>query len=245
MINKLFIAVCDDTPMDRQHIAACVMKYLDERDYFAQIDEFSSGEALLQSDTSVYNLIILDIFMGELNGIQVARQLMETSPDTRIIFCSISNEFAAESYDVAALRYLTKPVSEEKLYQTLDHFFNAYTAMRTLEYRRNRMIEHVLISEVLWIEASDHKSLIHTRQGEIITTTTISQFSEQVLDAGFVKPIRYALVSLAAVATVPTDVLTLIDGTRIPISRDLREEMKKAFTAYKTKILLTRQRGGL
>lgn len=245
MHKRLSIAICDDSSIDRQMISSYVAKYLDEHGYFAEIKEFNSGETLLNADAAAYDLIILDIFMGQVSGIQAARKLVEIAPNTRIIFCSTSNEFAAESYDVAALRYLTKPISEAKLYQTLNHFFTAYTAMRTLEYRRNRMTEHVLLSDVLWIEANDHKCLIHTKHDVISTSTTLTQFSQQLSDAGFVKPIRYALVSLAAVATVPTDVLSLADGTQVPISRDLREEMKNAFTAYKARTLLAKQRGSV
>ena len=243
MDHKLTIAVCDDTPEDRRAIVLAVAKYLDHHDYSAQIDDYDSGEALLRAAYGSYHLIILDILMDKINGIEVARKIMESAPSTCVIFCSTSNEFAAESYDVAALRYLTKPLSEAKLWHTLDYFFTVHTSMRTLTYRRNRMVEHIFLSDVLWIEANDHKSLIHTRQGIISTTTTISQFSEQVAGLSFVKPIRYALVSLAAVATVPPDVLTLTDESTVPISRELREEMRKAFSAYKTRILLARQRG--
>lgn len=243
MRKKLSIAICDDSAADRALLVSCVADYLDQHGYVAELAEYTSGEALLRADAARYDLIILDIFMNGISGIQTAKTLVEMAPDTRIIFCSSSNEFAAESYDVAALRYLTKPLSQTKLCQTLDHFFTAYTAMRTLEYRANRMSEHILLSDVRWIEADDHKSLIHTRQGVISTTTTITQFAQQLADADFVKPIRYALVSLAAVATVPTDVFTLTDGTKIPISRDQREAMKKAFAAYKTRSLLGQQPG--
>lgn len=246
MREKLSIAICDDTAADRKIISSYILNYLDQHGYVADLTEYDSGEKLLESDVSSYNLIVLDIFFGGgSTGIQTARELVEAAPDTRIIFCSTSNEFAAESYDVAALRYLTKPVSEEKLYQTLDHFFTAHTAMRTLEYRANRMSEHILLSDVYWIEADDHKSVIHTKHGEISTTTTLTQFAQQLADADFVKPIRYALVSLAAVVTVPTDMLSLVDGTKISISRDQREEMRRAFSAYKTRLLLNTRRGNM
>lgn len=242
MRKKLSIAICDDSASDRQLIFSYVTNYLDRHGYVAELTELTSGEDLLSTGAAPYDLLILDIYMGGITGIEAARRLIESAPNTRIIFCSSSNEFAAESYDVAALRYLTKPLSEAKLCQTLDHFFTAYTAMRTLEYRANRMSEHILLSDVQWIEADDHKSLIHTRQGVISTTTTLTQFTQQLADADFIKPIRYALVSLGAVATVPTDVITLTDGTTIPVSRDQRENVKKAFSAYKTRLLLSKQR---
>lgn len=241
--NKLYIAICDEIQQDRASVICMIQKYLDQNNYIAGIDEFKSGEELLAANISDYNLVILDIFLDKLNGIETAKRLMKKSPNTRIIFCSISNEFASESYDVSALRYLNKPVSEEKLFQTLDNYFYTYTAMRALEYKRNRMVESVLISDVMWIEAGDHKSIIHTKNGDVVTTTLFSHFLEQVADTDFVKPIRYALVSMKAIVVPPTDVLKLTDGTIIPISRKMRQKMKNAYTNYKMNSLL--KKGGI
>ncbi len=241
--RQLRVAVCDDTPDDRAAMVRMLQTYADQHDHLIETIEYSSGEELLAAGDIACSLIILDIFMGELNGIQTARRLMEVHPGAKVIFCSTTNEFAAESYDVDALRYLTKPVSEQKLFQTLDKYLLAHTALRTLTYRRNRMEETVYLSEVLWIEADRQKCILHTKQGDIPTTTPFQQFCERLKDSAFVKPIRYALVSLPAIAVPPTDVIRLTDGSTIPVSRDQRQEMKQAYTNYKMNVLL--KKGGL
>lgn len=241
-INKLRIAICDDIEAEQKKILSLLHTYLDRNHYVARIDTYPSGEALLAAEED-YDLVVLDIFMDKLNGIQTAEELILRDPGMQIIFCSTSNAYATESYDVSALSYLTKPVREEKLFRALDRFFHAHTNLRTLTFKQNRMDEFVYLSDILWIEAGDHKSVIHTRSGPISTGTLFKQLCEQVEDLDFVKPIRYACVSLQAVAAIPTDVLTLTDGTSIPISRNLRQEVKKAFTDYKMKSML--RKGGL
>jgi len=232
------IAICDDDPADALLLRGLVAKYLDRHHYHVRVDEYSSGEAFLEGDVNSYQLAILDIFMGGINGIETAKRIMERHPGIQIIFCSSSNAYAAESYDVSALRYLTKPLEEDKLFRTLDRFFHTHTSLRTLVYMKNRMEEYIYLTDVLWIEANGHNCILHTRGGDIPTTTSISQFAEQLAEADFVKPIRYALVSLQAVAAIPTDVFTLHDGTQVPISRDKRAEMKKTFTEYKMKAMM-------
>ena len=243
MYYQMRIAICDDSDQDRLTMKALVVEYLDLHNYHIAIDEFSSGEAFLAADIASYDLAILDIFMGELTGIQTARQLVEEHPKLQIIFCSTSNAYAAESYDVSALRYFIKPISREKLFGTLDRFFHVHTSLRTLTYKQNRMDEHIYITDLLWVEADGHKSILHTRKGDITTRTPYSQICEELKDADFVRPIRYALVSLAAIATIPSDVLTLTDGSTVPISRDQRAEIKQAFMDYKMRILL--RKGGI
>jgi DNA-binding LytR/AlgR family response regulator len=243
MNYQMRIAICDDSDQDRLVMKTLVAEYLDLHNYHIAIDEFPSGEAFLASDIEQYELAILDIFMGELTGIQTARHLVEEHPKLQIIFCSTSNAYAAESYDVAALRYFIKPISREKLFGTLDRFFHVHTSLRTLTYKQNRLDEHIYITDLLWVEADGHKSILHTRKGDITTRTPYSQICDQLKDSDFIRPIRYALVSLAAIATIPSDVLTLVDGSTIPISRDLRAQVKQSFMDYKMQALL--RKGGI
>ena len=240
---QMKIAICDDDEKDREKMLRLVSEYLDMHNYHIRVDEYHTGEAFLASNVSEYDLVILDIFMGELNGIETAKRLIRDNPNMQIIFCSTSNAYAAESYDVSALRYFIKPIMREKLFGTLDRFFHIHTSLRTLTYKQNRMDESIYLSDILWVEAHGHRSILHTRQGDIVTRTSFSQICEQLKDADFVKPIRYALVSMEAVAAIPSEVFTLIDGTTVPISRDQRPAMKKAFSDYKMRKLL--QKGGV
>lgn len=240
---QMKIAICDDDANDRAAVKAMLSEYLDINNYHVRIDEFNCGEDFVCAKVSDYSLVILDIFMKDLNGIETAKKLIEDNPELKIIFCSTSNAYAAESYDVSALRYLNKPVAKDKLFGTLDRFFHVHTSMRTLTFKQNRMDESVYISEIIWVEADGHKCVIHTKNDDIVTRTPLSQICEQLADSGFVKPIRYALVALKYVATIPTDVFTMKNGDIIPISRDQRPAMKKAFSEYKMKSML--QKGGV
>ena len=236
--NGLRIAVCDDMAADRNVILSMLHKYLDTHGHLAVIDQYISGEALLAADTSRYDLVILDIYMAKLTGIQVAKQLIRQNPSVQLIFCSTSNDFAAESYDVNALRYLIKPIQEEKFIAVLNNFFHAHKNIRTLTFKVNRMDEQVYLSDILWIEADGHRCIIHTREEDIVTRTSLSQLEAQLENANFVHPIRYALVSMAAVSTIPAEKLVLTNGDEIPISRDQRIAIKRAYTDYKMKALL-------
>lgn len=67
------------------------------------IDDFSSGEEFLSRFTAgLYDLVTLDIFTGDLTGVDVARKIRETDHNVRLVFCTTSNDFASESYEVAA-----------------------------------------------------------------------------------------------------------------------------------------------
>lgn len=232
MSEKIRFALCDDSDIER-HIIRCMLdQYIEEHEYSVLVEEFDSGDALLKSDVTAYDLIILDIYMAGLNGIDTAKELQDAHSEGKIIFCSGSNEFAEESYDVDAFRYLVKPVAKEKLYQSLDRFFRLYTDMQTLEYKYQRTVRKILVKDVMWIEAAGRHTVLHTEKETIESTTSLSEFAEKLLGNGFLKPIRYALVQLQAVAEVTNDTLVLKDGTEIPVSRENRKEIQKAFMQF-------------
>lgn len=236
--EEIMIAVCDDNESERAVILGMLSEYVDINNYYVKIDNYSSGEEFLAADVSQYKLVIFDIFMGELNGIETAKKLIAEHENCRIIFCSTSNAFAAESYDVDAMRYLNKPIDKKKFFGTLDRFFHIHTSMRTITVKQNRMDEVIYLNEIIWVEAEGHKCTVHTLTGDIITRTPFAQICDELADAGFVKPIRYAFVSLKYIATIPTDVCTMKNGDTVPISRDKRAEIKKTFSEYKMKSML-------
>ena len=238
----LRLAVCDDMEEDRKTIVSMVRKHLDANGHLAIIDQYASGEEFIAADLSKYDLVFLDIYMAKITGIQTAKQLIQRNPGVQIIFCSSSNEYAAESYDVNALRYIVKPIQEEKLQSALNVFLHAHKNIRTLNFKVNRMDEQVYVSDIFWIEADGHKCIIHTRNGSVTTRTSLAQLEEQLEGLSFVRPIRYALVSIAAVAAIPSNVLTLVNGETIPISRDQKANITQAYMEYKMRSLM--QKGG-
>ena len=68
------------------------------------------------------DLIILDVIMPLMSGMDTARELRMDEQTVPIIFLTSSKEFAVDSYDVNAFHYLIKPVDERKLFHILDEF---------------------------------------------------------------------------------------------------------------------------
>ena len=74
----------------------CFRNNTDKNNLYVKIEEFSSGEAFLSSDTSVYSLVFMDIFMSGMNGMETAKKLISRNSRVQIVFGSTSTEFAAE-----------------------------------------------------------------------------------------------------------------------------------------------------
>ena len=235
--STLKIAICDDLESERNVINLYLSEYLDKNSMVAQIDEFTNGESFLNSDTSTYDLVFMDIFMDGINGMETAKRLIENKQHTQIVFCSTSVEFAADSYDVSALHYLVKPLEKEKFFKVLDRFFSTYTNLKTITVKVGRMDEDIFIQDILYVESDNHKCIIHTKNGDINASISISKLAEMLTPYDFIKPVRYAVVALREIVNIPTDTVVLSNGRTFSIGRKERENVKKAFTQYKWKTM--------
>jgi len=108
------IAVCDDETAWIEQTKRRLEQVYVSLDLL--VETFSNGKMLLDRIKSVsFDLVILDIEMPQMDGLQVARSLRSMGLETEIVFLTSHVEYALKGYEVQALRYLTKPVDAGKL----------------------------------------------------------------------------------------------------------------------------------
>lgn len=232
-LEGIRIAICDDCKEDREFFKEALREYTNGQMNLFSVDEFECGEALLSADTDVYTLIFMDIFMKGMNGMETAKELRSKGTKAMLVFVSSSKEFAVESYQVEALHYIIKDYDKSVLHQVLDKFFRNYPMDRSIEVKVGRERRMVRLQDILYVEASNKKCILHTVKEDLEVSLSMSELAGMLPSAEFVRPIRYAIVSLKEVVAVPTDVMKLSNGVEIPIGRGERQVMKKAFAEYR------------
>lgn len=108
----LKIAICDDSPLFLEQTRSAVLKWSDENQISTKLYIYENGDELIATNMAEpFHIILLDILMPLLNGMDTARELRQYDKTVKIIFLTSSPEFALESYDVKAYSYLLKPVT--------------------------------------------------------------------------------------------------------------------------------------
>ena len=118
----LHIAVCDDSAADGEYVRTLLDEWARLRGQDVHSELFSSAEKFLfhYEDDRSYDILLLDIEMGGMDGVTMARRIRKGNEAVQIVFITGYSDYIAEGYDVAALHYLMKPVSREKLFAVLD-----------------------------------------------------------------------------------------------------------------------------
>lgn len=114
----LKVAICDDEEKQRIYMRSMLEAWAKERAHLTEVQTFSSAEAFLfaYNEDMSFDILLADIEMGKMNGVELARVLRARNERLQIVFVTGYDKYIADGYDVMALHYLMKPVNEEKLF---------------------------------------------------------------------------------------------------------------------------------
>lgn len=229
----LHVGICDDESASAEYVSATVHRWAEARDCTVGIDCFSSAEAFLfEYEADTYDILLLDIEMDRINGVDLAKQLRARKDDTQIVFVTGYPDFIAEGYEVSALHYLMKPVRPEKLFEVLDRAAAArQKGRRYVLLPDGKELLRLPADEIVYGESDGHYVLLHTERGTHRLRMTVPEL-ETCLGAGFFRVSRSYVAGLAHVSRVTrTDVL-LGDGTSIPLGRGMYDPVSRALVEY-------------
>lgn len=238
----LHIAVVDDNPADIASIKAYLIAYFKKcsagfKDY--SISTFPEGVSFLSGLTcGAYDLIILDIYMPRMTGIQVAQQVRTIDEGVKILFLTTSKDHALESYSVFAAGYILKPVSEHAdFFENLLHRLLPEDKMsgRSLTVRLvgQQMLE-VPFSRILYIDCGQGRNgVIHLGDKDITTVNTYQELAEPLLtDERFLECYHRLLVNMDYITSMEEEQFHLSCDCLIPISRRKKKDVKHLYLQY-------------
>lgn len=227
------IALCDDEREMISYTHELVASWAHSAGILVEIEEFSSAEAFLFAhEEEHFDILLLDIEMGAMNGVELARRIRQKDRYLQIIFITGFSDYIGEGYDVMALHYLIKPVSPEKLREVL-----SVAAEKLRERKRYLMLNidrecvRIDFDDIRYIESSGHYLNIVTVKDEFRVKMTLSDV-EKRLDHGFFRCQRSFIVGLLYIERMTRTAVFLKGGIEIPLARGLYDEINHALIKF-------------
>ncbi len=226
------ISLCDDDCEQVKYLRELLKKWSADKPFALQINEYESAESFLfDHPDNPCSLLLLDIEMNGISGMELARKLRADGDMLPIIFITGYSDYISDGYDVEALHYLLKPLNEKKLFAVLDkyitrHFANPEEFIITAA---DKTI-HILIDSISYIEAFGRKTQVHLSDKTVIDSNmSIGRFENL---NGLIHCHRSYIVNLRYVRSIGKNSVTLDTGEEIPISRRLYNEVNQKFIEY-------------
>lgn len=188
MIN---IGICEDELHYRVNIKDMLGDILSTYSINYKIYEFSSGEELLSNYPKDLDILIMDIQMKIINGMDTARKIREFDQNLEIIFMTSFSEFMQEGYEVKAYRYILKPISERKISRNILPCINEIMKKKNnyLTINVKNYVDRIKIDSIVYIETDRPNILIYTNDNKYTTKMSISKIDKILREHGFLDAI--------------------------------------------------------
>ncbi|MBE6928762.1 MAG: response regulator transcription factor [Ruminococcaceae bacterium] len=227
----LRIAVCDDDAAAAEWMRGQADAWAQGCGMQASVDTFPSAECFLRDAGANpgYDILLLDVEMDEISGIDLAKRIRQTDRHAEIIFVTSHFEFCGEGYEVDALHYLIKPVAAEKLAEVLSRAADKLSvSLRTVVISADGETVRLREDDILYVEAFAHYIAVHAKSGVFQTRENISSFADH-LGNGFFRLHRSYLASLRHIVKITRTEVELSDGSMLPVARGRYDELNRAF----------------
>ena len=227
------VAIVDDEQDQIIKLNSMINTWGSRNGYACEVRSFSSAEAFLfaSEDDKAYDILLLDVEMKGISGIELAKRIRADNNRAEIVFITSHFEFVGEGYEVDALHYLVKPISETKLMEVLSKAAARLSVeppyvVITCEGETVKLYE----SDILYIESFLHYLAIHTKDREYRIKESMASFEAKLTD-DFFRVHRSYLVSLKAITRISRTSVTVDGKIEIPVARGKYDDINRAFIA--------------
>ena len=231
------IAIVDDRAEDREELSACLENYMKKHQLDYTLTEFEDGENFLKAAAQVnFQLVFMDIYMENMDGMEAARRLRQKNRLCKIVFLTITEDYARMGYSLSASYYLLKPLSlhqadfEEAM--ELCQLKPPYEVM-TLSVMADRQKLELPTEKILYIDYQNRTTRIHTAERVIPVSGGFQEVTAALQkDKRFLPCYRGVLINMDYISQVDSQTFRLINGEELPIALRNGKQLRETYRQY-------------
>lgn len=231
MIN---VAIVEDEEQQREETLAHFKKFEAEKHVSFDLKSFSNAVAFLNNYQPVYDIVVIDIRMPYMNGLDAAHYLRKLDEDVILIFATSLRQYAVNGYSVNALGYLVKPIAYNDFAMTIARALRSIKRKEKEETILLPTLEgsvRIVAEDIIYIETSGHQLIYHT-QGKTYTRYAALHTAQKELEGrDFALCNRCYLVNLKYVQSVK-GYTAFVNGEELQIGQPRKKEFMKALEKY-------------
>lgn len=227
------VSICEDNKLQLLELERILKIYGDNEQITFNIDKFCSGEDIINAGFDKYDFIMLDINLGGINGIDVAKIIRKSNEDVKIIFITAIEKYWPEGYNVNAFRYILKPINDTRFYIEIKNLINEINKNKIFITTNNDGdLKTISIQNIRYLEILSRKVMIHTQSGTYSSNYSLRYWNKKLYPYGFANPHSSYLVNLRYVKGLSKEKVVLINDDVIYVSQRKYKEFKDKFIKY-------------
>lgn len=234
VVPMLNIAICDDNQIFLDDFAKTISSCIKE-DH--NILKFANANDLLNiiedySDESI-DVVITDIEMPEMNGINMAKELKNLHPRIQFIFVTNYTEYIQDVFAVNPVYYILKPVDKNKLSEALEKAVAELSESdkKCFNVTGKNKILRIRFNEIKYIESFSRKIIVHETRRNTELLMKLDDF-EKELPPYFLRIHKSYSVNMNMIRSINNNRIELFSGEVIPVAKAKYPEIKKNILAF-------------
>lgn len=228
-----YVAMCEDETIFAESQEKVCSEILSKLNIEFQIDIYRSGAELLDAILMrkiKYDLLLLDIIMDGMNGMELARTIREKDDNSTIIFITSSRDYTLQGYDVKALHYLLKPVNKEVLKKLIESDYKHRFQKHYFVFSSGGKQIRVALKDIICVETSARKVKVTLLNQTVYYSGKLSELLMKLPKDQFIRCHQAYALNISHVQEFSGRDAIAVNGKTIPVSRMYAKDVKKVFT---------------
>lgn len=227
------IAIVDDERKASALLEGYIDRFKEENSIVIHTAVYNNPNDFLTQYKGDVDLILMDIEMPGLNGIETAKELRRI--DSRVVLMFITNmaQYALQGYEVEAVDYVIKPLSYADFSMKMKKAMRYITlnSGEDITLKTSDRIVKVNVLDIIYVEVIRHYLIYHTTRGEVTVRSTMKETEEMLTKYSFVRSHNCYLINLKYVEAIEGNFVRLA-GEELAVSRKKKSELLTEFARY-------------
>lgn len=223
------ILIFEDDEKDLHNLKECISLFFEEKELNYEIDVCQDKE-YLYNKIDYYDLLFLDISLGNENGIDIGLKLREKNSDCKIIITSNYPEYVFDGYRINAERYFLKPIRPNEfnieMETILKHYLTNNLGIKDEKISKKK----IYFKDILYIDCYDRKTRLHLLNGNIINSPyPLKYWIDLLKNQPFGQSNKAFLINFNYISSYNSKEIILINDAIIPISRHYKKTLEQTY----------------
>ncbi|MBR3645728.1 MAG: response regulator transcription factor [Lachnospiraceae bacterium] len=220
----MVIGICDDIQEFREKETTVCCSVIGKYSKDFTVIQLRDGKELIDSKQQ-FDLLLLDIEMPQMSGIEVKNYLQSVNSSTKIIFVTSHAESMPEAFGINVFGFALKNKLEQQLSEMLESFINIVEKHTILD-------EGIDSDDVVYVKADGVYNMIVTNDDNyVLVRRPLKEIQEHLERYGFIRVHKSYLVNAKWISQI-SDKEVILGGKRVPVSARMRSEVKKKYKDY-------------
>lgn len=232
------IAICDDEEIIAEEMSILIQRYNKQKDMENDIVYFTKPSQLYTyMEKAPVDIAFMDLEFknGEEDGIVWSKKIRKKWPNVILIILTAYERRYKEGYEARAFRFMTKPIVEQELFDNLESGMEELSLTESVSVMRRGILHNIMIQDIYYLAAQSGGSELWTRTDMYCCEESLLQWENRLPAGMFFRCHHKYVVNLMCVSKVEPQLLTLINGERIPVSRRKWRDFQIAYMKWDTR----------